>query len=162
MLANKKQNIQGYFVALIIAMCLKIAQLPGYLSCFNPDWVLLVLIYWSIAIPERMGVFNAWIVGLIVDVLTGRLLGQQALIYALISFTSLKLHKRLRQYPLLQQALFVFFSLLFSQIMIFWIESINSTADFTLMFWMPVFIGTLLWPFIYTALRFIRIFGQIS
>ncbi|KAF3981240.1 MAG: rod shape-determining protein MreD [Methylococcales symbiont of Hymedesmia sp. n. MRB-2018] len=161
MLANKKQNLHGYIVTLIFAMFLKIMPLPDYLSRLNPDWVLLILIYWSIAIPERIGVFNAWLVGLIIDVLTGRLLGQQALIYSLISFTCLKLHKRLRQYSLLQQSLFIFLSLLFSQIMIFWIESIDSITQFTLIFWMPVFIGTLFWPLIYIALRFIRIFGQI-
>lgn len=141
-------------------MCLKIMPLPDYLSRLNPDWVLLTLIYWTLAVPERMGVFNAWLVGIVVDVLTGRLLGQQALIYALASFTSLKFHRRLRQYPLPQQSLFIFCNLLFAQIMVFWIENINSLTEFTMTFWMPVITGTLLWPLIYLSLRFIRIFGQ--
>ncbi len=161
MLANKKQNIQGYFVTLLLAMCLKIVPLPDYLSRLNPDWVLLILIYWALAVPERMGVFNAWVVGIMVDVLTGRLLGQQALVYALVCYTSLKFHKRLRQYPLPQQSLFVFFSLLFAQMLIFWIENINSMTKFSLTFWMPVLTGTIIWPFIYLALRSIHVFGQI-
>ncbi|MEO1898466.1 MAG: rod shape-determining protein MreD [Methylococcales bacterium] len=144
----------------MLAMCLKVLPLPDYLSRLNPDWVLLILIYWTLAVPERMGVFNAWCVGIIVDVLTGRLLGQQALVYALVSYTCLKFHKRLRQYPLLQQSLFVFFSLLFAQVLIFWIERIDSTTEFTLIFWLPVLVGTVLWPMIYVVLRFIRILGQ--
>ncbi len=161
MLANNKQNIHAYFVTLILAMCLKIMPLPDYLSRLNPDWVLLTLIYWTLAVPERIGVFNGWLVGIIVDVLTGRLLGQQALIYALVSYASLKFHKRLRRYPLPQQSLFIFCSLLFAQVLVFWVENINNLAEFTLTFWMPVITGTLFWPLIYLTLRFIRIFGQV-
>lgn len=161
MLANKKQHLHGYFFTLLCAMCLKIIPLPSYLSYLNPDWVLLTLIYWTLAIPERVGVFNACLVGIIVDVLTGRVLGQQALVYALVSYACLKLHKRLRHYPLPQQSLFVFFSLLFAQVLIFWIENINSTPEFTFIFWLPVFVGAIFWPLIYLVLRFVRLFRLI-
>jgi rod shape-determining protein MreD. len=53
MLTNKKQNIHGYFLTLLLAMCLKVLPLPDYLSRLNPDWVLLILIYWTLAVPER-------------------------------------------------------------------------------------------------------------
>ncbi len=161
MLTNNRQNNLGYFVTLFLAMSLKILPLPEFLSRLNPDWVLLTLIYWTLAVPEKVGVFNAWVVGILVDVLTGRVLGQQALIYALTSYTSLKLHKRLRQYPVYQQSLFVFLCLFFSQMMVFWIENIQGTTEFTLVFWMPVLVGTLFWPLIYLILRFIRVFGDI-
>ncbi len=160
MLANRQPGLLGYFVTILLAMSFKILPLPVLLSNMNPDWVLLVLIYWTLAIPEKLGVFNAWIVGLLVDVLTGRLLGQHALAYALISYACLKFHKRLRHYPIPQQALFVFCSLLFSQILIFWIENIKSPTEFTMAFWLPVFVGTVCWPLVYSALRYIRIFGQ--
>jgi len=158
----RQQGMQGYFLTVIIAMGLNILPLPLYLKSLNPDWVLLGLIYWTLALPERVGVFNAWVIGLFVDVLTGRLLGMHALAYALISYTCLKFHKRLRQYPVFQQALFVFLCLLFSQMMIFWIESIQGATEFSYEFWLPVLVGTLFWPFVYAALRLIRIFGQIG
>jgi rod shape-determining protein MreD len=160
MLAKIQLNKVNFVVSFIIAMSLKILPLPPYLSLFNPDWVLLALIYWTLAIPEKIGVFTAWVIGIFVDVLTGRFLGQQALAYAIISYICLKLHKRLRQYPVLQQSLFIFLCLLFSQMLMFWIENIYSVTEFSWAFWLPVFIGTMFWPVIYSTLRFVRIFGH--
>lgn len=162
MLANKQAGLQAYFVTILVAMSFKILPLPVMLSNINPDWVLLALIYWTLAIPEKLGVFNAWIVGLLVDVLTGRFLGQNALAYALISYACLKLHKRLRQYPVPQQSLFIFGGLLLSQVLSFWIESIQGSAKFTIAFWLPVFMGTLFWPLVYSVLRYIRQMGYVG
>ena len=161
MALSNRYAIHGYFLTLVFAMCLNILPLPVFLKNLNPDWVLLVLIYWTMAIPERIGVFHAWFLGLFVDVLTGQLLGMHALAYALISYTSLKFHKRLRHYPLLQQALFVFCCLLFAHMLVFWIESIQSETEFSYTFWMQVLIGSLCWPFVFLLLRYIRISGQI-
>lgn len=150
-----------YFLTIITAMALKIIPLPQSLEYFNPDWVLLVLIYWSLALPERFGVFNAWLIGLLVDVLTGRLLGQSALIYSLICYFCVKLHKRIRHYPIVQQSLFVFICLLVGQLIVFWIENMQASNRLPLMFWFPVLSGTVLWPAVYLVLRFIRSFWRI-
>ncbi len=160
MLFNKQQNLNGYFISLFLAMSMNIAQFPEVVKSINPDWVLLVLIYWTLAIPEKLGVFNAWVVGILIDVLTGRLLGQHALAYALISYACLKLHKRLRLYPIPQQALFIFFCLFCSQILVFWIENIQSPTQFDLVFWLPAFTGTFIWPVIFFVLRIVRTFGR--
>lgn len=142
---------------IIMAMCLRIAPWPGFLSSINPDWVLLVLIYWALAVPERVGIFHAWTVGLLTDVLTGRMFGQYALAYSLIIYFCLMLHKRLRQFPLPQQGLFIFSCLLFSQVLLFWLKNIQHPDQLHLSFWLPVFTGTLCWPLIYTVLRRVRL-----
>ncbi|MDD5037442.1 MAG: rod shape-determining protein MreD, partial [Methylococcaceae bacterium] len=51
-------------VSLLIAMILRIISLPQEFFLYNPDWVLLFLIYWAMAIPERVGVGYAWCTGL--------------------------------------------------------------------------------------------------
>jgi len=132
------------------------------LDPFNPDWIALAMIYWCIALPERFGVFTAWTVGLLTDVLTGRLLGQYALIYALIAYFSIKEHRRLRQFPVLQQCVFVFFSLLGSQSIIFGTESMQAGNRLPLAFWYPVFSGTLAWPLVFWLLRYIRVLARIA
>lgn len=159
MLENQQNSVLGCLGTLILAMCLKILPLPEPLSHLNPDWVILTLIYWSLVIPEKIGVFNVWLVGLFVDVLTGCLLGQHALIYVLVSYVSLKFYKQVCQYPAPQQSFFVFFCLLFSQMLVFWIENIDGVMEFNLVFWLPVLTGTVCWPII---LRFFRIFGHID
>jgi rod shape-determining protein MreD len=140
-----------------LAMCLRIAPWPGFMADINPDWVLLALIYWSLAVPERVGIFHAWSVGLLTDVLTGRVFGQYALAYSLIIYCCLMLHKRLRQFPWIQQGLFIFFCLLFSQVLLFWLKNIQHPAQLHASFWLPVFTGTLCWPLVYTALRRVRL-----
>lgn len=143
-------------------MGLNIFAFPINLRDFNPDWVLLTLIYWVLAVPEKVGVFNAWTIGLIVDVLTGRLLGQHALAYALITYIILRFHKRLHQCLLPQQSLFIFFCLLFSQVLEFIIENLQGDVHLTLPFWMPVLTGVLLSPIIYIILRVVRVSGRMK
>lgn len=158
-------NYYGFgkiILSLILAMCLRIAPLPPAVALFNPDWVLLALIYWSLAVPERVGIFHAWTFGLLTDVLTGRLFGQYALAYSLVIYMCLKLHKRLRQFPLLQQALFIFFCLLLSQLLLFLIKNLQHPAQLHGTFWLPVFTGTMLWPVVFTVMRFVRLSRRLS
>ena len=144
-------------MTIVFAMCLKIAPLPNWFAVYNPDWVLLTLIYWSLAMPERVGIFHAWTFGLLTDVLTGRMFGQYALAYTLVIYICLSLHKRLRQFPVFQQALFIFCCLLLSQLLLFFIKNIQHTAQLKPTFWLPVFIGTVCWPLVFTVLRFVRL-----
>lgn len=152
-----------YFIATIAAaMVLRVMLIWPALAPFNPDWIALVLIYWAMAIPERFGVFMAWTVGLLTDVLTGRLLGQYALIYALLAYFSIKEHRRLRQFPVIQQCLFVLFCLLVSQSIIFGTEIMKAGNRLNVDFWYPVLTGTLVWPGVFWLLRYIRIMARIA
>ncbi|MGR9086873.1 MAG: rod shape-determining protein MreD [Gammaproteobacteria bacterium] len=154
---NKPYGFYRIIFTLALAMALRIVPLPGLVEPFNPDWMLLALIYWSLAVPERVGIFHAWTFGLLTDVLTGKLLGQYALAYSLVIFICLRLHKRLRQFPIAQQALFIFFCLLLSQLLLFFIKNTQHPAQLKPGFWLPVFTGTLCWPLVYTVLRFVRL-----
>ncbi|PKM13249.1 MAG: rod shape-determining protein MreD [Gammaproteobacteria bacterium HGW-Gammaproteobacteria-3] len=157
---NSPFGMGRYLFSIITAMALSIAPWPQTISAFNPDWILLVLIYWSLAVPERVGIFNGWIIGLFTDVLTGRMLGQHALTYSLVVYLCFKLHKRLRQYTLLQQGLFIFCCLFLSQLIIFWIENTQSTTHFHIYFWFPIITGTFCWPMVYFLTRLLRLYRR--
>ncbi|WP_347989810.1 rod shape-determining protein MreD [Methylomonas sp. AM2-LC] len=151
-----------YLLTIAIAMVLRIMSLSPLLDVWNPDWIMLVLIYWAMAVPERFGVFAAWGIGLLTDVLTGRLLGQYGLIYALIAYFSIKEHRRLRQFPIIQQCMFVFFCLLGAQSIIFGTESMKGSNHLTLEFWYPLLSGTLMWPAVFALLRIVRLEARIA
>ncbi len=153
MLNNSGQVFIIYLLSISIAMALRIAPWPSFISSYNPDWILIVLLYWSLTLPERFGVLNAWFIGLLTDVLTGRLMGQHALAYAVTSYLGIKLYKRLRQFRLFQQGLFIFINLTLSQTIVFWTEDLQAPAIYQLNFWLPVIAGTLCWPFVYILLR---------
>jgi len=136
-------------------MSLNILPLEGAWLIAMPDWVLVALIYWALAEPESASVGKAWLVGLLVDALTGQLLGQYALAYSVSIFLCIKQHKRIRQFPIIQQSLFVCLILFGAQFLIYWIESF-SHQDMPVSFWLPVLTGGLAWPVVSFILRKVR------
>ncbi len=156
MVKIKLPILLAYWLSIIFAMALNIAPWSVPFLMAAPDWVLLTLVYWALAAPETASVGKAWLVGLLVDVLTGQLLGQYALAYAVSIFLSVKQHKRIRHYPIIQQSLAVLIILLLSRIFIFWIENIDHQSV-PMNFWLPVFTGALVWPIVSLALRKIRV-----
>jgi len=152
----------SFILTIATAMVLRAMSIFPDFDEFNPDWVVLALIYWSIAVPERFGVFSAFWVGLFTDVLTGHLLGQYALIYSLISYFCIKEHRRMRQFPLPQQCLFVWICLMSEQGMLFGMESMQTANRLPVSFWFPAFTGTLAWPVAFVLLRAVRIMTRIS
>jgi rod shape-determining protein MreD len=152
-----------YFVlTVVVAMVLRIMDVIPGLAEFNPDWVVLALIYWSVALPDRFGVFTAFAVGLFTDVLTGHLLGQSALIYSILIYLAMRQHRRLRQFPIAQQCSFIFFCLLCGQSLVFGMESMQVANRLPVSFWYPVVTGTLVWPLVFRLLRTLRVFARIS
>jgi rod shape-determining protein MreD len=149
-------NCVRIFITLLIGMCLRILPLPENLALLNPDWGLLILIYWGLAIPERVGIGYAWLFGILTDVLMGRLFGQYALSYSLIIYMVIIWHKQLRQFPFTQQSIFIFVSLLISQSLLFWFENIKAPAQLHGTFWLPVLSGTVCWTLVYHVMRFVR------
>ena len=84
---KQRALILASFVA---AMVLTIVPLPGAIRLLRPDWVALVLVYWCMALPVRIGVGSGWVLGLFLDVLYGSLLGEQALAKALLAYLTLR------------------------------------------------------------------------
>lgn len=154
-LINKSSSL-AYWLTIIVAMLLRITSWSSPFLFAAPDWIILTLIYWALATPEEASVGKAWFVGLLVDVLTGQLLGQYALTYAVSVFLSVKQHKRIRNFPVIQQSLAIIAILLIARILMFWIEHINHQLV-PLYFWLPVLTGGLMWPVVYILLSKIRL-----
>ncbi len=146
----------------IIALILTIVPLPDQARPLRPDWVALVLIYWCLATPERVGVGIAWGVGLLVDTLTGTLLGQHALALCIIAFLTLNLYRRIRLFPLWQQSVTVLILLAIYQALNLWVSGIVGHPVHTWKYWLPSIAGMLLWPLVFKLLRSIRRHFQVG
>lgn len=152
-------RIQGGWVVLfsfVIAFLLTIIPLPEWPDRFRPDWLSLVLIYWCMALPGRIGVGTGWLVGLLVDAAKGTLLGQHGLAFAVIAFLTLRTHQRIRVFPLWQQALTVLFFLVVKQLLIFWINGIIGYPPQDFWYLAPALGSMLLWPWVFIILRDLR------
>lgn len=150
---------RGGFVIVLsfaLAMGLHILPWPADIGLYLPNWSLLVLFYWCIATPQRVGVGASWLLGLFMDVLTGTVLGQNALIYALAGYLSIQLHTRLRNFPAWQQAGIILLFLLLAQVLGLWVSGLQGASPEKLDFWLPSLVGALIWPLILYSLRFIR------
>ena len=77
------------FVAMLLAM------LPLGRTAWMPDLLALVLVFWNIHQPRRVGVVAAFVCGVLMDVHQGALLGQHALSYTLLGYAAVALHRRL-------------------------------------------------------------------
>ena len=95
-------------VTLLIAALLEVVPLPDSVNWVRPEWILLVLVYWVLELPSRIGVLWGFFVGLYHDVLVGTTLGQWGLAYALGAFVMLAAYKRMRVFTSLQQCAVVF------------------------------------------------------
>lgn len=140
-------------ITLIVAMALRILPLPQAMAWFNPDWVLLFLIYWILAAPERIGLGTAWVTGFLTDALTARSLGQHALAYVLVAYCCLRWRNQLRFFPVVQQSLSVGLFLFLSQLMIAWTQEFSGGQLSGGYYWFPVLSGVLVWPLVMNLLH---------
>jgi rod shape-determining protein MreD len=143
-------------LSVVVALTLSILPLPEWALPYRPDWVTLVLIYWCLALPARVGVGVAWVVGLLLDVLSGSLLGQHALGLAVVAFLALRFHQQIRVFPLIQQALVILLLLGVKQLLLLWVNGILGHPGPTWLYWAPSLTGMMLWPWIYVILRDLR------
>lgn len=138
--------------SIVVAMALRILPWSRDWVLFNPDWTLLIVIYWCLTIPERFNLGSAWTVGLLTDALTGQLLGHYALTYSVVAYIVVRLHRRIRVFRLAQQILIVLFLLLLSQLLVFWTQNIQGTGHTNWTYWIPAGSGALMWPLVYVLL----------
>lgn len=150
------------FASFAVAILLSVMPGPGWAEPFRPDWVGLVLIYWCMATPQRVGVGTGWLIGFVQDVLFGSLLGSHAIAKALIAFITLKLHLQLRMFPRWQQAAAVLVLLVLSQLLVLWIRGLAGTAPDTFIYWTPSIVGMLVWPWLFVILRDVRRRGNVT
>lgn len=83
-------------------------MLPLGRSPWMPDMLALVLVFWNVHQPLRIGIATAFAFGLAMDVHQTSLLGQHALAYTALSFFATTIHRRLLWFTVPSQALQVF------------------------------------------------------
>ena len=96
--------VNPFFIALTLFLALLADMVPIGRAPWMPDLLSLVLVFWGVHQPRRVGVVLAFVFGLMVDVHHGALLGQHALAYSVLSFGAIALHRRLPWFRLPTQA----------------------------------------------------------
>ena len=140
----------------LLGMMLSQMPLPQVAEWFRPEWVVMILIYWVMALPQRVGLGSACLVGLGLDLIKGSPLGLNMISLLIIGYLTLVLHKRLRMFPLVQQALMVMVLVGINQLLFNWVHGLLGTRSDSVLFLLPAVMSALLWPWVFVILRGLR------
>jgi rod shape-determining protein MreD len=141
-------------LTLFLGLMFSLIMLPlGYIA---PEWLLLINIYWAIALPSSSKIFLAFLSGFFVDIVLGQPLGISSLSYVIFIYIILRLYNSLRYMTITQQMVVIFFLLIVKQhffIWTFYVFGLNIDYQSLII---SSFITGALWSIIYFSLRFIR------
>lgn len=154
---QRAHSLWVILLSFFIAYLLAIVPFPDWAMNYRPEWVPMVLIYWVMALPYRVGIGSAWAAGLLLDILEGSTLGLNAMSLVIVAYVTLSLHLRLRMFSYVQQAGLVFALVGLNLMITHWLQLMtNQTTASSLMFLMAALTSAVIWPSLFQLLRQVR------
>ena len=142
--------------SLLIALMASIMPMPLTFDSFRPDWVLIVLVYWCLALPNKINIVTAWLMGFLLDVLLGSVLGIHAAAMALTMYIVVVNFQKIRNFSLWQQSLIIGVLAALYHLIVFWLQRFLTDAVFLPSYLYPVITSIVLWPWMFLLLRRVR------
>ena len=150
-------------LSLLLAFLLDVTTVYLAIPEFRPSFFLLVLIYWNLALPERISLAMIIIFGLIYDLFQGALFGVYGIAFLSITYIFQRFFYQFRTLSILQQVILVFLISLFLKIYL----AINLEEDrlfspiiidykYMMYVTLHAFINSIIWPVIFISLRAYR------
>ncbi|WP_394129342.1 rod shape-determining protein MreD [Shewanella maritima] len=145
------------WITLFVAMMFQIMPLPQIVEVWRPDWLVLVMIYWAMALPHRYSVLTAWILGVMLDILLGATLGIRALALSLVIYFVVMHSQRFRNFPRWQQSILVASLICGYHMIIYWLQYVVvGGAEFDIALFLPAISSVFIWWWLFWSLRNIR------
>lgn len=139
-----------------LALLLGVLPMPEWSGPYRPLWALITLIYWCVALPNRVGIGTAWVIGLLIDALNDSLLGENALALAVVAWLCLRIGDRLRGAPLPKQLVAVALLVTAHQLVLLLVRMFTGNPPQGLYYWLPVLTSAMIWPWMLSLLRDLR------
>ena len=147
-------------LSIILGLILTLMLLPlGYIA---PEWLLLINIYWAIAIPTNNKLLLAFVSGYLVDIMYGQVLGLTSLTYVIYIYIILRLYNSLRYMTVTQQMVVISFFILIKQHLFVWSNSVIGIDSEYFDLLISAILSGILWLPIYFILRYLRRKFQVS
>tara|TARA_Y100001970_G_scaffold128457_1_gene158625 strand:- start:414 stop:920 length:507 start_codon:yes stop_codon:yes gene_type:complete len=151
------------FLTLFVALYIDSYLFSANLQIIKPTFVLLTLIYWNMALPDRVGIAAALSFGIFVDLVEGSLLGLHGILFVLITYVCQRFFYQFRVSPLWQQSFILFFLfLLYKQVFALDFLNINedltnfSDRSFLVNSFLFALFSALIWSPLFLVLRYYR------
>jgi rod shape-determining protein MreD len=149
---SSRDKIGPVLISVGVAMFLTLLPLPSWLELAWPYWVALVVIYWGLETRDLVSLGSAFVMGIILDLLTGSLLGMHALSLIILVFLVNHFRARIRFFPPWQQALSVMALLANDRIIMLWINIFRGEPFPPFDYWLAPVVGMMIWPWLFLIL----------
>ncbi|MEX3605367.1 MAG: rod shape-determining protein MreD [Burkholderia sp.] len=140
------QPVNPTFIVFSLAVAFLLNLMPWGRLPGVPDFAALVLLFWNIHQPRKVGMGVAFLFGILMDVHDAGLLGEHALAYTLLSYGAITIHRRVLWLSLGVQMFYVALLLVLVQLVPFVIRLIMDTAFPSWSYLVDGFVGAVLWP----------------
>jgi len=155
-MATNSSGTITLFITILFGLTLQILPMPDSMEWWRPSWLLITMIYWVMALPNRIGIITCWIVGLVFDVSQGNHLGIHGATFAICAYIVFTLNKRLRLFTLWQQSVFIALLVGFDLVVSLWVENFIDYRVRSAAYWLPILSSAIVWPISFILLRHIR------
>ena len=143
---NQLRNLFFIWSMILLSIILTVMPVPELLDQYRLPWLTMTVIFFSIFNISLIGIISVWFSGLILDIMTGGLMGENALILAVLSYLSYRFRFQIRIYPMWQIMLIVLMLLSLGELISLWINGVSGTMSFNIYDWINVGIAVLVWP----------------
>ncbi|WP_122053976.1 rod shape-determining protein MreD [Vibrio sp. Evd11] len=140
----------------LVALILQTIPWPGSLDLFRPSWLLLVTCYWVLALPHRVNVGSALILGLLWDLLIGSTLGIRGMMMAIVMYIIAMNFLVIRNMALWQQAMIIAALTVLLELLVFFGEYLIQDVVFNPLSLWGALINCILWPWMFLLMRRVR------
>lgn len=147
------RNFKAIVMTLFVAVLLTLLPMPEWAMWARPAWLLLVLMYWVMVVPSQVNVGVAWSTGLLLDILSGTMLGEHALALTVVIYIVCRLRMRINMYPMLQQSFSILVFVSFYQLIIYGLQGAIGHAPQTHLYWLSSLTSMMLWPWLYAVMK---------
>ncbi|HEY5020721.1 MAG TPA: rod shape-determining protein MreD [Steroidobacteraceae bacterium] len=144
--ARMREPYGRIFITVLLALFLSVVPVPGWFDAARPAFLVLTVLYWSIAVPRAGGLTLGWIAGLALDIFQGSILGQHALALSLVTYIAVREHQKIRSKPVFQQSLIIMGALFIYEFVVFAIDGWTGHVLYGPLRWLQILTGALLWP----------------
>ncbi|WP_375751504.1 rod shape-determining protein MreD [Vibrio sp. HN007] len=144
------------WVTFLVALVFQTIPWPGEMDLFRPSWLLLVTFYWVLALPHRVNVGTAFLLGLLWDLLLGSTLGIRGIVMSVVTYIVASNFLVLRNMALWQQAILVGFFTIAAKLLEFGGEYLIQDVTFNPMSYWAGLVNCILWPWLFLLLRRVR------
>lgn len=138
---------------LIVGLLVAVYPIPHEAAVIRPELVCLLVIFWVTSLPQYMGIFYAWCIGLLQDIVEGAVWGAHAMALAVVAYICIMAYQRIKNYAVMHQTMWVFVLVGFHQVLVNWIQSMASYHGTTFDLLVSTAMSAIFWPVVYITIN---------